>query len=165
MHDEDGSLTHIPFLIINPMRDCPDHRLQRWDGIVIRTLIARNDIAESRIHDRSDTAFADGERRGTKIMCQCRFPIDHDISYRFLELFIRQSHILRILLLRHRRHVAAIICRLPHHRTVAIRMRSDIMPIFCDGSQKIRIVLHIPGDDEKGPLHMMLAKDIEQMID
>ena len=44
-------------------------------------------------------------------------------------------------------------------------MRSDIMPIFCNGSQKIRIVLHIPGDDEKGPLRMMLAKDIEQMID
>ena len=44
-------------------------------------------------------------------------------------------------------------------------MRSDIMPIFCDGSQQIRIVLHIPGDDEKGPLRMMLAKDIEQMID
>ena len=97
-------------------------------------------------------------------MCERRFPINHDISYCFFEFFIRKSHILRILLLRHWRHVAAIIRRLPHHRTVAIRMRSDIMPTFCDGSQKIRIVLHIPGDDEKGPLRVMLAKDIEQMI-
>ena len=40
VHDEDGSLTHISFLIIDPMRDRPDHRLQRWDGIVIRTLVA-----------------------------------------------------------------------------------------------------------------------------
>ena len=38
------------------------------------------------------------------------------------------------------------------------------MPAFCDGAQQIRIVLHIPCDDEKGSLRVMLAKDIEQMI-
>ena len=90
--------------------------------------------------------------------------IHHHIAYGLCQFPIGLCHILGIFFrLQHRN--LFILCIPYSHGLMSIGMAADLIAISRYGSQQVRVIRHIPGNDEECRIDLMLVQDIKQLVE